>query len=125
MEEATLIDFLKEEIVFFRELLSSFIAEEIAYKEANSLLVKTINLSQQELLSEIKNHRSKKIKMTRLQDDVERSTLAFLKEQLESLIEKLHFQKEKTSYTKNTLPRLPLEEIQKPKLQVETLEEEC
>jgi hypothetical protein len=125
MQEISLIEFLKTEIDFFRELLSSFMAEELAYKDSAHDRLFTINYLQKQLFAELKKNRPQKFQAFNLQDDVEVSVLNSLKDQLDTLVERIKFQIEKNLHLKKLEPQQ--KSLIKPKHQVivETLEEEC
>lgn len=73
MEETSIIDFLKLEIQCFRELLSSFIAEELAYRESAHARIFDIINFQKQILSELKNLRPKRFQAFNLKNDVDAS----------------------------------------------------
>lgn len=106
MEEISIIDFLKQEIHYFRELLSFFIAEEHAYKEPSHPHLTSINERQKQILDELKSLRPERFKPFHLSDEIERSVLYSLKEQLDSLLDQLNLQKERNQYLKTLSPKL-------------------
>jgi hypothetical protein len=124
MEEISLIDFLKIEIDCFRELLSSFIAEELAYKEAAFTRLPEICLLQSQILDELKTKRPKRFQPFNLQDDVDYSLLNNLKEQLDTLVHKVNSQCQRITYVK-TLTPLTQEKVIKRQLKVDVCEDEC
>lgn len=125
MEETSIIDFLKLEIHCFRELLSSFIAEELAYKEAaHSKLFAIFNI-QQQILSELKTLRPKKFQPFNLQNDIDASLLQSLKDQLDLLVDKVKDQYQRNLYAKNLSPQPQQTQPIKLKVQIDVKEEEC
>jgi cell division FtsZ-interacting protein ZapD len=126
MEEISLIDFLNQEISFFRELLSSFIAEEMAYKTSRLSSLFEINMLQQNILSELKNKRPKKFKSWDTRNDIDSSLLHNLKDQLDMLITRVNDQLQRNLFLKNNAPLQLPEHKNKKQIIVETLEdEEC
>lgn len=125
MEETSIIDFLKLEIQCFRELLSSFIAEEMAYKEAAHARLFEIFNFQKQILSELKTLRPKKFHPFNVKNEVDSSLLNSLKDQLDLLVDRVKDQYERNLYIKNLSPLMPQLQQMPKKLQTETLEEEC
>lgn len=125
MEETSIIDFLKIEIQCFRELLSSFIAEELAYKEAAHTRLYEIFNFQKQILTELKNMRPQRFQPFNLKNDIDTSLLNSLKEQLDLLVDRVKSQYEKNLIIKNLQPKFQEQKVFKPKLQTETMEDEC
>jgi hypothetical protein len=125
MEELSLIEFLKLEVHLFRELLSSFVAETIAYEEACYEKLIPISLVQKQLLDELKTKRPQRFTPFDLNNSVEASLASSLKEQLDLLIIKLHSQKEKNLYLRQCPPIHLQTVVNKKQLMTETLEDEC
>jgi len=92
MQELSLIEFLKKEIHFFREILSTYVAEEIAYKSSSPFQINELNYFRQSLLGELKTLRSSTFKPFNKQDEVEFSLLCILKDQLEALVDQVKSQ---------------------------------
>ncbi len=125
MEETSLIDFLKLEISYFRELLAVAIQEEIAIKDQALSQQLNLSRSQLELLNCIKSKRPQKFEPFNLKDDVSSSILSSLKDQLEHLAIKLKSQLDRNSYLRNLIPTNRQDDAKQKKIIVETLEEEC
>lgn len=126
MAELSLIEFLKKEIQYFREILSTYVAEEMAYKASNSFQIEELNLFRQSLISELKALRLSTFKPFNKKDDVELSLLMILKDQLESLVDQVKSQQVRN---KNIVfivePNFYENQLQmQKKLKVETLEDE-
>jgi hypothetical protein len=125
MEETSIIDFLKLEIQCFRELLSSFIAEELAYKNADHSRLFDIFNFQKQILTELKDLRPKRFQPFNLKNDVDASLLKSLKDQLDLLVDRVKDQYQRNLYVKNLCPQTKHVESIKQKLKTETLEDEC
>lgn len=125
MEETSIIDFLKLEIHCFRELLSSFIAEELAYKQAAHARLFDIFNVQKQILSELKTLRPHKFQPFNLNNDIDASLLQNLKEQLDVLVDKVKDQYQRNLYAKNLCPQSEQTQPIKLKLQTEIKEDEC
>jgi hypothetical protein len=127
MEEMSLIEFLKIEINCFRELLSSFIAEELAYKEGALTRLVDIFILQKQIFEELKTKRPKKFQPFNLKNDIDHSLLHNLKDQLDTLIHKVHSQFQRNLYIKTLTPQPQEAPAPTPKRQVitETPEDEC
>lgn len=126
MAELSLIEFLKKEIEFFREILSTYVAEELAYKSANSYVIQELNTFRQSLVSELKGLRSNSFKPFNKSDEVEFSLLLILKDQLESLVDQVKNQQLRNKNAPYMIQPLFHENAlqQQKKLKVETLEDE-
>ena len=125
MEEISLIEFLKTEIAFFRELLSSFVAEEMAYKDARYEQLMCIFVTQKRLLEELKRSHPSQFKAFNKKDDLDSSLLNTLKEQLDALVIKVKNQLERNSYLKNLGPKLEPQPEVKKQTMTDTMEDEC
>ena len=125
MEEKSLLEFLQTEIHFFRELYSSLVAEEIAYQNAAYHQIQQINAFQKQVLDELKNMRPRKFQAFNMQNAVDKSLLNSLKEQLDSLIYKIHDQFERNQYSKHLRPQPQQQEQTKKKTIVDPMEDEC
>ena len=126
MAELSLIEFLKKEIQYFREILSTYVAEEMAYKSSNSYQIEELNLFRQSLISELKTLRASTFKPFNKKDDVEFSLLLILKDQLESLVDQVKSQQVRNKSIAFIVEPVFYEnqlQMQK-KLKVETLEDE-
>ncbi len=124
MEDISLIDFLKIEVYCFRELLSSLIAEEMAYREAALSRLSEISLFQKELLGELKNKHPKKFQPFKLHDDVDHALLNNLKSQLETLVGKVTSQYARLNYIKTLTPLTQEKEVRR-QIKIDTLEDQC
>jgi hypothetical protein len=123
MQELSLIEFLKKEIHFFREILSTYVAEEMAYKSSSPFQINDLNYFRQSLLQELKTLRSGTFKPFNKQDEVEFSLLCILKDQLESLVDQVKSQQSRNkSLIFICAPEIA--QASHKKLQVEILDDE-
>lgn len=125
MEETSLIEFLKLEVRYMRELLFMVTQEEAAIKDRSADLAHYLSLSQLELLGLIKSMRPAKFKAFDPSDSIETTLLSSLKQQLELLVQKICDQMDRNKYIKSISPQIINHTEKKVKLMTETLEEEC
>lgn len=125
MQETSLIDFLKTEISYFRELLGVIIQEELAIKGQEHHMVIDLFRMQIELLSAIKDKRPKKFQAYNPEDDVNSLLLQSLKDQLEILVQKVTIHLDRNRYLRSLIHLPSVKPVIKNKIIVETLEDEC